>query len=143
MERRTSPRHRIIYPIWVIYLDDQDDQENQFEACALDINQSGMLIESTTPLRGQKIKVLASTGKQKVIEIVGSIVYTDHSVIGKFKAGMQFIGSEHENRIFSEKLIEAYRSLVAEVKHVGDAPVPGALRESQRREHSTRCYHLS
>jgi hypothetical protein len=68
-----------------------------------------MLIESATPLRGHKVRILASTVGQKINQIVGSIVYTDHSVIGKFRVGMQFIGSDHENLEFSEKLIEAYR----------------------------------
>jgi hypothetical protein len=118
MERRTSQRQIINYPVWVICIDAKDDQDDQCIASALDISESGMLIESPAILRGQAIKILASTSEKRIIEIVGSIVYTDHSVEGKFKVGIRFIGSDHENLFFSEKLVEASRLLDADRQQV-------------------------
>jgi PilZ domain len=109
MERRSSPRQTINYPVWVICIDAKGDPDDQCLGYALDISESGMLIESPTVIRGQTIKILASATDKKVIEIAGGIVYTDHSVAGKVKVGIRFIGSERENSLFSEKFIEATR----------------------------------
>ena len=114
MERRSLPRKVINHPVWVICCDVEDNQDDQCLAYALDINESGILIESSVPLRGHRIKILASSPKNKIVEIVGSIVYTDSSVKGRFKAGVRFIGSQEENLLFSEKLIEAAHCLEAD-----------------------------
>ena len=118
MERRSSLRQIINYPVWVICDDAKDDQDDQCIAYALDISESGMLIESFLVIWGQTIKILASATEKKIIEIVGDIVYTDHSVEGKFKVGIRFIGSERENSLFSEKLIEASRLWEADREHI-------------------------
>jgi hypothetical protein len=118
MERRSSLRQIINYPVWVICDDAKDDKDDQCIAYALDISESGMLIESFMVIGGQTIKILASATEKKIIEIVGDIVYTDHSVEGKFKVGIRFIGSERENSLFSEKLIEASRLWEADREHI-------------------------
>jgi len=118
MERRTLQRQTINYPVWVICIDAKEDLDDQCIAYALDISESGMLIESPTVIGGQTIKILASASEKRIIEIVGSIVYTDHSVEGKFKAGIRFIGSDHENLFFTEKLVEASRLLDADRQQV-------------------------
>jgi hypothetical protein len=118
MERRSSLRQIINYPVWVICDDAKDDKDDQCIAYALDISESGMLIESFMVIEGQTIKILASATEKKIIEIVGDIVYTDHSVEGKFKVGIRFIGSERENSLFSEKLIEASRLWEADREHI-------------------------
>jgi len=117
MERRSLPRKVINYPVWVICCDAEDNQEDQCLAYALDINESGILIESSAPLRGHKIKILAASPEHKVVEIVGRIVYTDSSVKGRFRAGIRFIGSEEENLLFSKKLIEAAHCLEVDREH--------------------------
>jgi hypothetical protein len=106
------------YPVWVICIDAKDDQDDQCIAYALDISESGMLIENPTVIGGQTIKILASATEKKIIEIVGDIVYTDHSVEGKFKVGIRFIGSEREHSLFSEKLIETFLLLETDREHI-------------------------
>ena len=118
MERRSSLRQIINYPVWVICDDAKDDQDDQCIAYALDISESGMLIESFMVIWGQTIKILASATEKKIIEIVGDIVYTDNSAEGKFKVGIRFIGSERENSLFSKKLIEASRLWEADREHI-------------------------
>ncbi len=124
MERRSLPRKVINHPVWVICCDVEDIQDDQYLAYALDINESGILIESSNPLRGHKVKILVSSSEHKVVEIAGSIVYTDSSVKGRFKAGVRFIGSQEENLLFSKRLIEAAHCLEADREHFVTTVLP-------------------
>ena len=56
MERRTLQRQTINYPVWVICIDAKEDLDDQCIAYALDISESGMLIESPADIRGTNNK---------------------------------------------------------------------------------------
>jgi hypothetical protein len=82
--------------------------ENQLAAHASDIGETGILVESSSPVRGHDVKILASAGDRKVISVEGRVVYSIRSGEGRYKAGIMFLGSDRENSAFAEELLAAY-----------------------------------
>lgn len=112
MERRRSQLQQIRYPVWVVCADEGSagaaGTENQLAAHALDIAETGILLESSDPVRGHDVKIFASAGDQKVISVEGRVVYSIRSSPDGCKAGIMFVGSDKENSAFAEELLAAY-----------------------------------
>jgi hypothetical protein len=109
MERRNSPRLVVNHPVWIIGLNRQFECDDQILGYAIDISESGMLLEVQGDVVENKIKVFASITNNRVVEITGRIICSDSSGSGYSKIRLKFEGNFRARRTFYDKFIEAVR----------------------------------
>jgi hypothetical protein len=109
MERRNSPRLVVNHPVWIIGLNGQPERDEQLLGYAIDIRESGMLLEVQGDVVKNKIKVFASITNNRVIEITGRIICCDSSGSGYSKIRLKFEGNFRARRTFYNEFVQAVR----------------------------------
>ena len=109
MERRNSPRLVVNHPVWIIGLNGQSECDDQLLGYAIDISESGMLLEVQGDVVENKIKVFASIINNRVIEITGRIICSESSGSGYSKIRLKFDGNFRARRTFYDEFMQAVR----------------------------------
>ena len=109
MERRNSPRLVVNHPVWIIGLNRQSECDDQILGYAIDICESGMLLEVQGDVVENKIKVFASITNNRVVEIIGRIICSDNSGSGYSKIRLKFEGNFRARRTFYDEFLQAVR----------------------------------
>lgn len=117
MERRDSPRLVVNHPVWIIGLDRKSESDEQRLGYAIDVSESGMLLEIQGAIVENRIKVFASTINSQVIEIAGRIVAIGGSGSGYSKIHLKFEGNLREGRSFYDDFMQAVRLKQQPVSH--------------------------
>ena len=107
MERRKETRTRINYPIYFVCVDYNGNESDQDMAIALDISESGMLIETSKQIQANSIKIMSTTTKDKVISVKGAIVYSYEFESGKYRTGIFFNEPSEINFQFAQEVLKA------------------------------------
>jgi len=74
----------------------------------LDISQNGLLMESLQEVESTNLSLIATTQKNKLIKISGTVVHCRKDKSGKFLTGIMLQGTHEENIHFVKELIRAY-----------------------------------
>lgn len=101
-ERRRHPRIRIYHPISYVGMDENGNILEQQMGVALDISQSGILIESIQKVESTILLIMAVGPTKDMIEIKGNVAYCRVSVKGKFNVGVRFQGSREDKIRFAK-----------------------------------------
>jgi hypothetical protein len=109
MERRNSPRLVVNHSVWIIGLNGQSECDDLLLGYAIDISESGMLLEVQGNVVENKIKVFASIINNRVIEITGRIICSESSGSGYSKIRLKFDGNFRARRTFYEEFMQAVR----------------------------------
>ena len=108
-------------------LDDQGTVITQGIGKAIDISQSGLMLESSCPIESEYITLLSADPDDRLVDIVGKVAHARRSRSGSYKIGIRFTGSHEENVQFAASLIKTfhYRSkkLAADTATGARAPV--------------------
>ena len=107
-ERRKYPRVRVYYPISYICMDKNDCVVQQNIGVALNISQSGILIETADSVFSKYIPLISVDLKENIIEIKGKVAYCKKNKSGKYRIGISFKGTHAQNIHFVKGLIRAY-----------------------------------
>ena len=75
---------------------------------ALDVSQSGILIESFQKVESEYLSIMATNKSNSILEIKGKVAYCRKTQSGKFKTGVMLQGSHDDNIRFVKELIRAY-----------------------------------
>ena len=89
-------------------LDDQGTVLTQGIGKAIDISQSGLMLESGCPIESEYISLLSADPDDRLVNIMGRVAYTRRSRSGNYKIGIRFTGSHEENVQFATSLIKTY-----------------------------------
>jgi hypothetical protein len=81
---------------------------NQSMARALNISQSGILIETAHLIKFDRISLMSADTGDKLVEIKGRVVYSRDNGTGMFETGISFEGTEDENVEFAKKLVKVF-----------------------------------
>ena len=89
-------------------IDAQGTVINQGMGKALDISQSGLMLESGCPIESEYISLLSADQDDRLVNIVGKVAYTRRGPSGSHKIGIRFTGSREENVQFATSLIKTF-----------------------------------
>ena len=88
--------------------DDNGELLNQSMARALNISQSGILIETAHIITTQRISLMSAGARDELVKIKGRVVYCRENGVGMYETGIRFEGSEKENIAFAKKLVRVF-----------------------------------
>jgi hypothetical protein len=108
IENRKYPRVKICNTISYIGSGEDGTILEQYLGVVLDISQDGLLIESVQEVESKNLSLVASTQKNRLIQIEGKVAYCRKAESGKFRTGIMLQGTQEENVRFVKELIRAY-----------------------------------
>ena len=114
LDRRKFPRIKVCNPIAYDSLDKDGVLVEQDMGIALDISQNGILLETAQMIQQKNIYLLFVDLDDKMVRIVGRVVFSVKNKDGNFKSGINFQGNVDENVAFAKKLIQAYQEYETE-----------------------------
>ena len=114
LDRRKFPRIKVCNPVAYDSLDKNGVLVDQNMGIALDISQNGILLETAEMIQQKDIYMVFVDVEDKMIRIVGKVVFSVKNKDGNFKNGINFQGSPDENTAFATKLIQAYQEYESE-----------------------------
>jgi c-di-GMP-binding flagellar brake protein YcgR len=89
-------------------IDAQGTMITQGMGKALDISQSGLMLESSCPIESEYISLLSADPDDRLVNIVGKVAHTRRGPSGSYKIGIRFTGSHEENVQFATSLIKTF-----------------------------------
>jgi hypothetical protein len=105
-ERRKQPKVKIYYSISYVCMDEKGRIAQEM-GVALNINQSGILIESANGVFSRYITLISVDHNKNIIETKGKVAYCKKKS-EKYRSGIRFAGTHTQNINFVKKLIRAY-----------------------------------
>ena len=108
LEKRKHPRVKIYYPISYVCTDKKGSIVQQNMGVALNISQSGILIETADSVFCKYILLTSLDLNGNAIEIKGKIAYCKKNESTKYRVGISFEGTHAQNINFAKKLIKSY-----------------------------------
>ena len=107
-ERRKYPRVRVYYPISYVCMDKNDCVVQENIGVALNISQSGILIETADSVFSKYVTLISVDLEENTIEIRGKVAYCKKNKSGKYRTGISFKGTHAQNIHFAKGLIKSY-----------------------------------
>jgi c-di-GMP-binding flagellar brake protein YcgR len=107
-ERRKYPRVKVYYPISYVCTDKKGCIVKENMGVALNISQSGILIESADSVFSKYISLTSVDLNGNVIEIKGKVAYCKKNKSTKYRIGISFEGTHAQNIRFVKGLIRSY-----------------------------------
>jgi hypothetical protein len=89
-------------------MDKNDCVVQQNMGVALNISQSGILIETANSVFSKYITLISVDFKENIIEIKGKVAYCKKINSGKYRTGISFKGTHAQNIHFAKGLIKSY-----------------------------------
>ncbi len=119
-DRRRYRRVPTNNPITYVLVDEDGTQIGQGIGSALNVSQSGILLETDKSLRSTDILLVSTDMENKAIEIVGKVIFSKKVEDGCYWSGIKFRGEHQDNVRFRRDLIRVFHQ-----KHVmGIDPSP-------------------
>ena len=115
LDRRKFPRVDVFGSISYVCVDEKGNLIDQDVGVALNISQSGLLLETAHQLNTSHISLMFVDLENSLAEIGGEIVYSRPSDSDVNLTGIHFRGSHPENIEFAQKLIRAYHDRKSEL----------------------------
>jgi len=107
-DRRKYPRVDVYSSISYVCIDIDGKLIDQNMGVALNISQSGILLETGRPIESNIISLMFVDLEENLAEIGGEVAYSKQNESGMYFNGIHFSGNHNENIKFVEKLIRAY-----------------------------------
>ena len=107
-DQRKHPRVPTSNLISFKLYDDNGMLIHQSMARALNISQSGILIESDHIITAERISLMSADANNVLVKIKGRVVYSRENGIGMYETGISFDGTEKENIEFAKKLVNVF-----------------------------------
>ncbi len=106
--RRKSPRVEIFNPIAYSGIDSDGKILVQNISVALNASNNGIMIESFSEVKTERIRLRFINYDQKMLEIKGKVIYCTQKKPGLFQIGVQLLGTDYENLQFVMQLVRFY-----------------------------------
>ena len=112
-DRRRYRRVPTNNPITYVLVDEDGTEIGQGTGKAVNVSQSGILLETDMQLRSTYILLVSTDMDDKLMEIVGKVVFSKAAEKGRFWSGIKFQGEHQDNVKFRRDLIRVFHQ-----KHV-------------------------
>ena len=110
-EKRKHSRIDSVNLLNYVYFDENEDEENQGMGRTLNVSESGILLETHSPMDARRVVSLTIGFREDVIDIKGRVVYMRKKEDGMFESGIEFFDLNESSRRRPE---EIYRGIQPE-----------------------------
>ena len=107
-EKRKHPRVNFYYPISYVCTDGNGCAMQQNMGVALNISQSGILIETAESVFCKHITLISVDSNKNIIEIKGKVAYCKKNGSEKYRIGIRFEAIHAQRIDFVKRLTRAY-----------------------------------
>jgi hypothetical protein len=107
-DRRGYRRVPTNNPITYVLVDEDGIKIGQGIGKAVNVSQSGILMETDKYLKSNYILLVSTDMENKTIEIVGKVVFSKKSEEGRYWSGINFRGEHQDNVNFRRDLIRVF-----------------------------------
>jgi len=107
-EKRKFPRVKTNNLLSYICIDEDNREADHGVGRALDISQSGLLLESRTPIESENILLTTITEKNELLDIRGRVAYCREAGPKRFNTGVQFLENKERIRQIVVNMIRIY-----------------------------------
>lgn len=107
-ERRRFPRVKTDNPISYALINEKGSKIGQGIGRAVNVSQSGMLLETFEYIGSRYIFLVTTDVEDKLVEIVGRVVFSRETSRSVFNSGIHFMGEHEDNVKFRRELIRVF-----------------------------------
>ena len=107
-EKRKHSRIDSVNLLNYVYFDENLKEENQGMGRTLNVSESGILLETYTPMDARRTVSLTIGFKEEVVDIKGRVVYMKKNENGMFESGIEFFDVVENARNVLRKYIQAF-----------------------------------
>jgi len=109
-EKRKHSRIDSVNLLNYVYFDENEAEENQGMGRTLNVSESGILLETHSPMNAQRIVSLTIGFKEDVVDIKGRVVYMRKMEDGLFESGIEFFDMDESATVVLKGYIEAFNA---------------------------------
>ncbi|WP_054031431.1 PilZ domain-containing protein [Desulfatitalea tepidiphila] len=107
-EKRKHSRIDSVNLLNYVYFDENEEEENQGMGRTLNVSESGILLETHSPMDARRTVSLTIGFKEDVVDIKGKVVYMRKMENNMFESGIEFFDIDQSANIVLKKYIEAF-----------------------------------
>lgn len=109
-EKRKFSRIDSINLLNYIYFDENEEEANQGMGRTLNVSESGILLETHSPI-GTSLTISLTIGfKEDVVDIKGKVVYMKENARTMFESGIEFFEMDESSRNILRQYIAAFNA---------------------------------
>ncbi|HHP7234253.1 MAG TPA: PilZ domain-containing protein [Desulfobacterales bacterium] len=108
IERRRYPRVPTNNLITYVLVDEDGANIGQGIGTAMNVSQDGMLLQTNRPIHSQYLFLVSTDPDDRLIEVVGKVVFSAQQSDDTFRTGIRFKGDHADNVNFRKDLIRVY-----------------------------------
>jgi len=108
--KRKHARYDSLNLLSYICIDSEGKEWNQGMGRTLNISESGLQLETHEPIDTQYTLLISVGIEDEVVDIKGTVVYTNRGEEGKFEAGIEFSEVKPESLVVLRKYISEFHS---------------------------------
>ena len=106
IDERESKREESINIVDYVMLGEDGEPENSGMGRTLNVGDRGILLETSTPLKEQRILLVTLGLENDMIELKGKITYIETSEENKFRSGIEFMEINEEGKRVLHKFLK-------------------------------------
>ncbi|MBT8342691.1 MAG: PilZ domain-containing protein [Desulfatitalea sp.] len=109
-EKRKHSRIDSINLLNYVYLDENDDEQNQGMGRTLNVSESGILLETHNPMDENHTVSLTIGFEEDVVDIKGKVIYTKEQLASMYESGIEFFDMDDAARAILLRYITAFNA---------------------------------
>jgi hypothetical protein len=109
-EKRKHSRIDSVNLLNYVYFDENETEENQGMGRTLNVSESGILLETHSPMDARRIVSLTIGFKEDVVDIKGRVVYMRRKDNGMFESGIEFFDMDASAAAVLQGYIKAFNA---------------------------------
>ena len=110
IEKRKHARTESLNLIHYVHFDDNGEEGAQGMGRTLNVSESGILLETHTPVEIHHIVSMTIGLYDDVVDIRGRVMYTNTNAVGKYESGIEFFDMDEKSRHALVLYIAAFKS---------------------------------
>lgn len=107
-EKRKHSRIDSINLLNYVYFDENESEENQGMGRTLNVSESGILLETHSPMDARRVVSLTIGFKEDVVDIKGRVVYMRKKKDGMFESGIEFFDMDESATVVLKHYIDVF-----------------------------------
>ena len=107
-EKRKHSRIDSVNLLNYVYFDENEDEDNQGMGRTLNVSESGILLETHSPMDARRVVSLTIGFREDVVDIKGRVVYMRKKEDGMFESGIEFFDLNESTDAVLKRYIEAF-----------------------------------
>jgi len=107
-EKRRQERYESIQLLSYICIDDDGKEYKQGMGRTLNINETGLKLETHEPIETRQIVLLAVGLEDEVVDVKGRVIYCNRNEMGLFESGVEFYDLDAQSKEIISRFVREF-----------------------------------